>query len=149
MGSGTDPSNASSGSTKDPRIEITGGDTLAIKLKREDNMDNSSQNYLPEWPWEDMYDEPSEWSYLVECPTYLFIASSGAIKRLPRRCPLLSIMDPDRLLGSCPLRFPPLISFLVEPLVLLGYCLPWTRLLVISATFITVDTWKDWCGWNR
>lgn len=70
-----------------------------------------------------IYDEPLELSFLVEYPSYFFIVSSGAMKRLTGRWLLVDVMDPDRLLGSCLLRFPPLVSFLVEPPILLGYYL--------------------------
>lgn len=58
-----------------------------------------------------MCDEPLESPYLTGCPSYLFIASSRAIKRLLGRWPLVGIMDPDMLLGSYPLRFSLPVSF--------------------------------------
>lgn len=49
-------------------------------------------------------------AYLIGCPSYLFIALCGIMKRLPGMWSLMSIMDLDRLLGSCLLEFLSLAS---------------------------------------
>lgn len=82
-------------------------------------------------------------AFLVGCPSYLFIELYKIMKRLLGMWSLISITDPDRLLGSCLLEFLSLVSFLLGLLILLRCDLPRTSLLVVPAILIIVDAWKD------
>lgn len=74
-------------------------------------------------------------AFLYRVSTSPFIVLCGVMRKSPGWWPLVSITYSNRLLGSYPLGFFSLVSFLWRPPVLLRCCLPRIHPLVMSTKF--------------